>query len=68
MRHGNSAIVLPVKSTQRAAFGRLSFFLGADMTLLDMAAIAKRYDTAVSHAMLHAVAVAKDRGSRWATA
>lgn len=40
------------------------------MTLLDLGRIASNRDTAVAHAMLHAVAVAKDRGSRcgWAIA
>lgn len=34
------------------------------MTLLDLGRIASHRDTAVAHAMLHAVAVAKDRGER----
>ena len=40
------------------------------MTLLDLGRIASHLDTGMAHAMLHAVAVAKDRGSRcgWATA
>lgn len=40
------------------------------MTLLDLGRIASRRDTEIAHAMLHAVAVAKDRGSvcGWATA
>ena len=40
------------------------------MTLLDLGRIASNRDTAVAHAMLHAVGVAKDRGSRcgWAIA
>ena len=40
------------------------------MTLEDLARIASRHDTAVAHAMLHAVAVCKSRGggSRWRTA
>ena len=36
---------------------------GARMTLLDLGRIASHLDTALAHAMLHAVAVAKDRGS-----
>lgn len=35
------------------------------MTLLDLGRIASHLDTALSHAMLHAVAVANDRGSEW---
>ncbi len=35
------------------------------MTLLDLADIASRYDTAAAHAMLHAVAVAREGGSLW---
>ena len=40
------------------------------MTVLDLGRIASHLDTGMAHAMLHAVAVAKDRGSRcgWATA
>lgn len=38
------------------------------MTLLDLATIAKRYDTVVSHAMLQAVAVAKAGATQWAIA
>lgn len=34
------------------------------MTLLDLGRIASHLDTALAHAMLHAVAVAKDRGER----
>lgn len=37
---------------------------GRAMTLLDLGRIASHLDTALAHAMLHAVAVAKDRGSR----
>ena len=35
------------------------------MTLLDLGRIASHLDTALAHAMLHAGAVAKDRGSEW---
>ena len=35
------------------------------MTLLDLGRIASHLDTALAHAMLHAVAVAKDRRSEW---
>ena len=38
---------------------------GRAMTLLDLGRIASHLDTALAHAMLHAVAVAKDRGSEW---
>ena len=38
---------------------------GPRMTLLDLGRIASHLDTALAHAMLHAVAVAKDRGSEW---
>ena len=40
------------------------------MTLLDLGRIASHRDTAVAHAMLPAIAVAKDRGSQcgWAIA
>ena len=35
------------------------------MTLLDLGRLASHLDPALAHAMLHAVAVAKDRGSEW---
>lgn len=48
---------------------RLFAFKGAEaMTLLDLATIAKRYDTVVAHAMLQAVAIAKAGATSWATA
>ena len=49
---------------------RLTTEKGRAMTLLDLGRIASRRDTEIAHAMLHAVAVAKDRGSvcGWATA
>lgn len=68
-RAADPAIVSVVKSTQRAAIERLFAFKGAEaMTLLDLAIIAKRYDTVVAHAMLQAVAIAKAGATSWAIA
>ena len=35
------------------------------MTILELGRIASAHDTAIAHAMLHAVAVATARGARW---
>lgn len=35
------------------------------MTLLELGAIASKYDTVMAHAMLHAVAIAVASGSKW---
>ena len=47
------------------SLGRNRTIGGGGMTLLELGTIAKRYDTVVAHAMLHAVAVAHVRGPRF---